>query len=203
MRSPLSGVGGLLTVLIIGLLGVTPVLAQEYWAAVGPDGGLTVKELSVAATPEVAGTDQGAAGVEVRAEVPGLRLAPVKTVRGEFVELGWPEASLGGAIGEPALPVIRRLFVAPPGATVTVTVKEGRALTIDSAAAGFALRPMPKQAPVPKLPGAREAAPFNYNEAAYVSRATMPAARAAMAILARPHICSTASEVSFTRMSRQ
>ena len=37
---------------------------------------------------------------------------------------------------------------------------------------------MPKQAPVPKLPGAQEAAPFDYNIAAYSRASDTPEQRA-------------------------
>ncbi len=108
-----------------------------------------------------------AAGFSAWIDSPEFDTAPKKTSAGEFLQLDWPHASIAGAIGEPALPVVRRLFVAPPGAKVTVDWREGEAAVIDLEVQGLLWRMMPVQLPIPKLPGASERAVFQYDETAY------------------------------------
>jgi len=53
------------------------------------------------------------------------------TKAGEFAEVGWPGAGKAGLIGKPALPVVRKLFLAPIGAKVSVEAFKGQAVIID------------------------------------------------------------------------
>ena len=110
-------------------------------------------------------------GIWLTADVPGLAITQRKTDAGDFVDLSWPESSPFGEIGSPELPVIRRLFVAPAGAVVSVDAVIAAETTIDASTLGYELRVAPRQAPIEKLPGARENAPFDFNPAAYALNA--------------------------------
>ncbi len=166
------------SVAVVLLVAGGNVVASEYWLAASEDGTIAIEESTVAVSPKVWVTDQGLTGFELVAGLSGFRLEPVSTKGGQFVLIDWPECALRGEIGEPMLPVIRRLVAAPQNAEVVLTVREGRSLTIDTGDTGFPLKIMPKQAPVPKLPGAQEAAPFDYNIAAYSRASDTPEQRA-------------------------
>ena len=130
------------------------------------------------AVPVTTVIESGAAGFSARFDTAGFGITSKQASAGEFVELGWPDASIAGAIGEPALPVVRLLFVAPPEAKVTVSVLEGEKEVIDLETAGLPWRVMPVQPPIEKIPGALEGAIFQFNEAAYTGRAHASDARA-------------------------
>jgi len=84
------------------------------------------------------------------------------TKAGEFAEVGWPGAGKYGRIGKPALPVVRRLFLAPIGAEVSVEASRGQAVIID-----VGQKLMPVQPPVEKLPGAIDRAVFQLDAKEY------------------------------------
>jgi len=122
-------------------------------------------------------------GLGVTVDLAGLELTLERTEAGEFVAVGWPESPLAGELGTPALPVVRRLFAVPRDATADLEVRAGPATVIDLAAAGFTAPLIPMQGPIPMTPGAREAAPFHYDERAYAADELLPADRAAITAL--------------------
>jgi hypothetical protein len=89
-------------------------------------------------------------------------ISPNSTKAGEFVEAGWPGAGKAGGVGKPALPVLRRLFLAPLGAEVSVEAAKGQAVIID-----VRQKLMPVQPPIEKLPGAIERAVFQLDAKEY------------------------------------
>ncbi|MCK4658109.1 MAG: hypothetical protein KAV82_01180 [Phycisphaerae bacterium] len=150
--------------------------AEELWVSAGPGGAATITTTSSTAAPQVLVGRSDSGGFAGSVEVPGFGIAAKKTPGGEFLELGWPDASIAGAVGEPALPVVRRLFVVPHDAVVTLHYREGESTVLDLADAGLP-DVMPVQLPIEKLPGARERAVFQYDDAAY-SVASVPSERA-------------------------
>jgi hypothetical protein len=94
------------------------------------------------------------------------------------VELGWPDAATAGEVGSPKMAVVRRLFVAPHGASVTIHADPGAAVTLDSDLVGMPLVLVSVQPPIPKIPGALENAVFQFDQAAYRVDDTLPAERA-------------------------
>ena len=129
-----------------------------------------------AAAPVVSVTNTDNTGFSADVQLRGLHMQPVKTRGGEFVQLGWPDASLTGDVGQPAIPVVRRIFVVPQGADVSFETTLSTPARLDLAEAGFTMPVIPVQAPVEKLPGALENAPFNLNPQAYTDNA-FPARR--------------------------
>lgn len=102
--------------------------------------------------------------LQVTASAPGFLADPIKTPAGDFVQLSWPDAQWSGQVGAPRIPVIRRLFVVPPRATVSVEAFVAREIAADK----FLTAPVaPQQPSIEKLPGARENAEFIYDPAAY------------------------------------
>ncbi len=147
--------------------------AEESWLSVTPAGVVSV-DMATAQAPVLTVNEFGEAGLEVRAVVVGLACRTRTTKGGEFVEVNWPEASVAGRIGDPALPVVRRLFIAPPEATVTVTMHVGQPTVFGLADVGYPMPVLPVQAPVEKLPGAIERAPFDYNDSTYIADQDLP-----------------------------
>ena len=146
-------------------------MAADSWLPVDPEAPLSPQ----APTVTVGRADD--AGFEATIGLAGIALESRTTKGGHFVEVIWPDAAIAGGIGLPAVPVVRRLFIAPPGATVSATAELGRAVVVRLAEAGYAVPVMPLQAPVPKLPGALERAPFDYDAAAYGLDVELPGER--------------------------
>ena len=129
----------------------------DSWVSVTADGKLAVRDATLALAPGLAVAGYDKTGIDARLGPAGVVLSPQKTPRGTFISVTWPEAPVAGEVGTPALPVVRRLFTAPPDTRVQLSVSEGEAVVIDLSAVGFPLQVMPVQPPVPKLPGARAA----------------------------------------------
>ena len=145
----------------------TTVLLVMAWAA------------PAAEAPRVTVLTSGAGGFAVRIDTAGFDTKPQETAAGEFLAVTWPGASIAGGIGEPGVPVMRRLFVAPVGAQVTIEVQEGAAKVTDLSAQVLPWRVLPVQPPIEKVPGAVERAVFQYNRAAYTAPPA-PSARASV-----------------------
>ena len=141
--------------------------AADSWLRPASDGRLGKADISAAQAPrvEVLGYDNN--GIRLVVDAPGVALLPYRNASGAFIAVTWPGAAPFGEVGAPLLPVIRRLFVAPPGASTAVSTALGETAVIDGATLGVAVHVQPRQAPIPKLPGARENAPFDFDPAAY------------------------------------
>jgi hypothetical protein len=163
--------------MLLGTLVTLQAASGETWVSVSADGRARLEAGSQSPSPAVAVNELGAAGFDVTLTVNGLAVQPVKTKGGEFVEVGWGEQSRFGAVGEPAVPVVRRLFVVPNGASVTVSSQAGAAVEIGSEVANVALRVVPVQPPIEKIPGAREQAEFQMKASAYALDAATPGER--------------------------
>jgi hypothetical protein len=148
----------------------------ELWVST-PSSGPAVVQATPGSAPGIAADEHGQNGFDVTLSTGGLSLEPSETKVGQFVRVGWPEASTAGEVGAPALPVVRRLFVVPNGADVTVSVSEGASVTLDSSILTPPFRVIPVQPPIEKTPGAVQRAEFQFNEAAYGLNANQPVER--------------------------
>ncbi len=164
------------TGLVAALMMTAGVASASTWLAVDPNG-ITFGDTTAATAPTVSVEVSDLTRLSVSAHVDGLELKRFENKTGSFTELGWPMAPKCGELGEPSVPVIRELFVAPAGADVVVSYTPGRATIIDEAAAGTTLLAKPVQPSVEKIPGAMESTPFAYDEAAYAVDADLPAER--------------------------
>lgn len=168
-------------VAVVILLLVTAVAAaQEAWLHVVPDDGVVPQAAERAAPPEVAVVCADDTGLRLRVETPGLMVSPRPRAEGAFVQASWPGAAMTGEIGAPAIPVVRKLFIAPPGVEVVAAAACGTPLIIDEATAGGSLLLMPVQPPIEKVPGALEQATFQQDAAAYALDVDVPATRVAI-----------------------
>jgi hypothetical protein len=117
-------------------------------------------------------------GLEVTVDIAGIELTPETTRAGEFVTASLPDTPVAGETGDPALPVVRRLFIAPPGAKLNLTVDAGPGTPVDLKALGLDSPLTPLQSRIPKLPGNSDQLLFYRNWATYSADAMLPTRRA-------------------------
>ncbi|NQU21078.1 MAG: proprotein convertase P-domain-containing protein, partial [Candidatus Nealsonbacteria bacterium] len=84
----------------------------------------------------------------------------------EFVGLSIPDSGSTDAVGDPQLPVLRRLLSVPDGVTVTAEMT-GDARLVSMVDVGIDWPLAPLQQPIVKLAGQRESAPLDFSGAAY------------------------------------
>ena len=154
---------------------VNPASASE-WLEVGPAGTAAVIK-APAVAPALAVSRSDLTGLSLTVQTAGVELLRHENTAGRFLELTWPDASIHGQVGAPALPVIRRLFIAPAGASVSCKCDAGAAVRIDLAAAGLPSWIQPVQASIEKLPGALERAVFAFDSDAYAVDVDVPSER--------------------------
>jgi hypothetical protein len=157
-------------VLLVWALTCVGPAAADQWHSVDASNALSPDPAAVPGEPSVTVLASGPDGLRVAAATPGLDLEDVSAAGGQFVRVSWPDSPYFGEIGTPALPVIRRLFVVPAGARVSLSVQAGAA-----AALGQPILILPVQPPIPKTPGALENAEFQFDPLAYALDADLPA----------------------------
>jgi hypothetical protein len=129
-------------------------------AAVAADQPLWISALGGATdTPSVKVMAADSGKVVLDVEIPGYHAQVVQRRQGRYGLLSLPGCGYTSSVGEPQLPVIRRLLEVPEGAALSVEVQAdfSRAALADS---GIDCLVLPRQQPVPKLPGATKTAPF-------------------------------------------
>ncbi|MCD4655355.1 hypothetical protein K8T06_15650, partial [bacterium] len=113
--------------------------------------------------PVVQVTDSRWDAIEIDVSLDGLKSQDVKTKGGTFTRLTLENEAFKGEIGAPRLPVIRKMVEVPYGADIELGFTTNGIKTLDLGQYQL----LPVQAPVPKLAGALEAAPFDMNKALY------------------------------------
>lgn len=165
------------TLLLFAICAVEATASGEWYATTA--NGLAPRDAAAAAAPTAAITEETDDVLRFTLTTAGIQLTSLKTKQGDFVEAGWPEAGYLGEVGEPAIPVYRRMVVAPANAQVTCSVTgPGPGLIVDATLYGKALRLVPVRAPIPKIPGAAERASYTINEVVYAANEDGPAIRA-------------------------
>ena len=103
-------------------------------------------------------------------EIGKFNLKPMKNNDGDrYWRILAPQAGLLPQIGSPELPVVTRLLQLPAESGANLSVVSAKYATVElDAYGGYQL--WPNQAPIPKIPGARAAAAFDFNAAAYQLR---------------------------------
>ena len=104
----------------------------------------------------------------------GIEATTVETPLGSFTRVDVPGCGIGGAVGEPELPVCRVHVELPVGATPGLAVVDHETVVSSVESLGIEQRIWPRQAPIPKLPGAAEAAELLLDEQAYGQDALQP-----------------------------
>ncbi|MEW6199384.1 MAG: C25 family cysteine peptidase [Planctomycetota bacterium] len=166
-----------IAVTLAGLILAGTAATADTWLEIDQAGVVALTDGAAATRPKVDVQRADLTALRVTAETRGVMLQGRTLPSGEFVELTWPDAAIAGEIGTPALPVIRHLFVAPPGATLSLRWDAGVAVPVGLGELNVTGRVLPVQPPIEKLPGARERAPFMLDELAYAVDADVPAER--------------------------
>lgn len=118
--------------------------------------------------------------VEMKASLPGCWAEDVEVAGRLYTRLRGEGYGFGEEIGRPDLPVLRQGVEIPFGAKVALELVE--ATYEEHSLAELGLHPIyPLQAPVPKVPEARENAPFEMDRRAYDSGSLFPAAPISLA----------------------
>ena len=138
---------------------------RPRWITLGGDAG---------AGPAIKVAAADATQVSFTAEVGGYEAEVTEQAAGPYTRISMPECGYSSGVGQPQLPVIRRLLEVPDGAQLTVEI-EGAARTVRMTDLGLTSSVLPRQRPVPKIPGALKTAPFDYDAAAYQKDAFVPA----------------------------
>jgi len=122
---------------------------------------------SVPQEPNVTVLKHDISGIDLSIHVPGVSLSSFETDAGMWVLADWPEAMFAGEPGSPTIPVIRRLFIAPPGAEVRIDTDISQAKIYDLADFGFRNPLVPVQPLISMEQDGPEQVAFEYNPAAY------------------------------------
>jgi hypothetical protein len=117
--------------------------------------------------PQINVTESNFDRVEFEVKIFGMRSEELQTKGGVFNQLSVPDCGITNVIGEPKLPVVRKMVQIPYGAEVEV---EGIAFDVSEKSLeelGITNRIIPVQPPIPKIEGALEKAEFVIHEDFY------------------------------------
>ncbi|MBD3366560.1 MAG: hypothetical protein GF405_00125, partial [Candidatus Eisenbacteria bacterium] len=155
-----------LVFLALVVLIAAPLTASARWVDLGTAGPM--------AEPEVELLASDASGIRLSVDLPGFVSETVATDRGVFAELTLPGHYSTIRAGSPELPVIREYIEIPWGATPRLSIVRVEYAETTLEALGIDAPIIPVQPSVRKVPGAREAAAFQYDEAVYAADAFTP-----------------------------
>jgi len=116
----------------------------------------------------------GLDGVLIEIAIPGFGLGEIETGQGRFSRIQIEGCGQTIEIGRAELPVLRRAVEIPQGAAVEIEIVEKSVTTHALSDLDAPARVYPVQQPVEKLPGASEAAGFDYSDEFYASSAAYP-----------------------------
>ena len=127
--------------------------------------------------PQVQVVTEDEQGLDVSIHLDAVDMQLVDTPINDFLLASWRRAVYYGEPGDPMIPVIRRMFIAPQEAEISVSVEPGQATVYNLAQEGYKTTLMPRQAPV-EDPDDLRTPPFYYTPEAYSIDADLPATRA-------------------------
>ncbi|MFH1313086.1 MAG: C25 family cysteine peptidase [Candidatus Eisenbacteria bacterium] len=163
----------LLTVFAVVLPSSLFASGDATWVPLAPDnlrGGITAQVIAETGNEVI-----------LEFDIPGFSLSETPTDHGTFSILDVQNCGRTITIGEARLPVCRKAVEIPQHALVRVEVIERITSRFNLSDLGYPSRIYPVQAPVEKLPGARESAEFAISEEFYASSGTFPVYQARIA----------------------
>ncbi|KPL05248.1 MAG: hypothetical protein AMJ73_01700, partial [candidate division Zixibacteria bacterium SM1_73] len=122
--------------------------------------------------------------VEFEVKIFGMWSQELETKGGVFNQLSIPECGITNVIGEPQLPLVRKMIQIPYGAEVDVEVIAFEVSEKSLQELGIANRIIPVQPPIPKIEGAWEKAEFVLHEDFYQTDQFFPTQVAKMVEIA-------------------
>lgn len=151
-----------LVLLLLGwfCLGATPLQADsnQEWIELTP---------ASDRIPQISVLESNLQQVVLDLQISGIWSEEVSTKGGIFNRLSIPKYGVTNVVGQPNLPVIRKMVQIPYGAEVSVEVISSQFLERSLLELGIGKRIIPVQPPVPKIEGAAEAAEFVIHEDVY------------------------------------
>jgi hypothetical protein len=117
--------------------------------------------------PQINVTQSDQNRVEFEVQIFGMWSEQFQTKGGVFNQLSIPDCGITNVIGEPQLPVMRRMVQIPYGAEVDVEVIASEVSETRLEELGITNRIIPVQPPIPKIEGAWENAEFVIHEDFY------------------------------------
>ncbi len=135
------------------------------------DGWVAWDGISRQAPPSVDVRTASPTGIDLYYQSPGMFQSAVSTPGGGFTYLSVVDGGICGDVGHPELPAIRKMVSIPYGATPSLMVLNMNVATYSFEDLGIGSPIYPVQAPIEKLPGALENAPFYFDEAVYATDA--------------------------------
>ncbi len=154
-----------LTGLLLLLLGWFCFSSTPLWANSNPEWIELIP--GVEKTPQINVLESNFEQVVFDVQIFGMWSEEVTTKGGVFNQLSIPECGITNVIGEPNLPVLRKMIQIPYGAEVEVEVISSEFEEKSLEELGILNRIIPIQPPIPKIEGAWEAAEFVIHEEAY------------------------------------
>ncbi len=154
---------GLSLIVILSVSSATFAAENDWVALDGVSRQSSPKLEIVAATTE---------SFELRFTLPGLLRSPISTRGGEFTRLTVEDGGVWGDIGHPELPAVRKLISIPYGAECRLQIVYLETQTFTFEELGIAAPILPVQAPIEKIPGALENAPFTWTSRFTIRMAT-------------------------------
>ncbi|MBN1426634.1 hypothetical protein JXA88_18965, partial [Candidatus Fermentibacteria bacterium] len=148
-----------LLVLVLACSAAHADVSQEEWIPLAGD--------EHPAPALVSSHDLGVGAVELEIDLAGLVRSDLETKGGRFSRLNVVDAGVQGKVGRMELPALRLIIAIPYGADPTLSVQSEEVVELSFQELGITAPIVPVQAPVEKLPGARERAAFDMDPAAY------------------------------------
>lgn len=125
--------------------------------------------------------DETADGITLDIEIPGFAASEIAASGRTFAGLEISGCGQATDIGRARLPLLRRAVEIPQGAEPQLEIIDYASVRFDLAKLGLPGRIVPVQAPIEKIPGAREAAEFRMSESFYASSKPYPGFQARIA----------------------
>ncbi len=156
--------------LAVFLLAVVCLACAATYASTS-DGWIALNGVSRYAPPIVEIRTASPTGIDMDFQLAGFLRAPVTTRGGDFTRLAVDDGGVWGQIGHPELPAIRKFISIPYGAEPSLEIQSMDVATMSFDELGIDAPVYPVQAPIEKIPGAWENAPFNYDASVYATDA--------------------------------
>ncbi len=158
-----------LTVVLVFLI-ASPATSSAGWISWGSTG--------ADPSPKTTLVESGYEEAVFTVDFTGLDAAIVATDKGAFTLITSPRCGTTTDIGAPSLPVLREHLEIPQAAVPVLEIIQTRYEEVSLADLGFDNRIFPTQQSVPKIPGAREAMSFEFDESSYDVDSFLPIAAA-------------------------
>jgi hypothetical protein len=161
---------------LIFSFGLASAFGEPRWIQFESAGELQTKKSSAAKAPQITRKNLQPDGLTVKVSVPGLLVDERSGKGAPFSDIDCPTCGVTNDVGKAKLPVIRTIIKGSRDAKIKVhdKVYADKLGPKEMKGWGVPQRILPVQPPIPKVPGAREAAPFVLDEKWYGQDEDLP-----------------------------